>query len=221
MAASDGYTMSNTFALYQANCSGLAVEYDGEKFKALSGLYRRFNNVNLLRAKITPENVLDILRCCSTPENFTFLNMDIDSYDYFVLREVLTGYRPSLICAEVNEKIPPPIRFSVKYDPSHVWASDHFYGQSLAQLALLCEDFRYDLVELHYNNAFLVPREINSHAALAVQDAYDQGYRLKPDRRKLFPWNADMDLLLSMTTPDALRFLNEKFKKYEGRYVIE
>ena len=41
--------------------------------------------------------------------------------------EWLTRYRPELICAEVNEKIPPPLKFSVRWDPNYRWSNDHFW----------------------------------------------------------------------------------------------
>jgi len=76
-------------------------------------------------------------------------DIDIDGYDYFVLDELLSAFRPAIICAEINEVIPPPIKFTVKWHPSYVWGENHFFGQSICQLNLLCEKYDYALVELH------------------------------------------------------------------------
>ena len=54
----------------------------------------------------------------------------------------LSDYRPRLICSEINEKIPPPIKFTVKYSPNHYWQGDHFYGQSISQLYKLCKKYK-------------------------------------------------------------------------------
>ena len=126
IAASDGITMSNTLFLYKENWGGIAVEYNSGKFAKLSNSYKRFENVNLIKTKITPDNVVYVLKSCLAPKNFTFLNLDIDGYDYYVLDKLLSKYRPMLICAEINEKIPPPIKFTVKYNMNYFWARRPF-----------------------------------------------------------------------------------------------
>lgn len=93
--------------MYKQGWEGVAVECDAEKFAQLSKLYIKFPNVRLVRNKIVPDNVNDILKGCSIPKNFAFLNFDIDGYDFYVLDSLLSEYRPSLMCVEINEKIPP------------------------------------------------------------------------------------------------------------------
>lgn len=108
IAASDGKSQSNTFALFNAGWWGLAVECDSEKFSELASNYKKFTDVNLSKNKITPDNVVDLLKANNAPIDFDFLNLDIDGYDYFVLEEILKSFRPRLLCVEINEKIPPP-----------------------------------------------------------------------------------------------------------------
>jgi hypothetical protein len=221
IAAADGFSMSNTLFLYKNNWDGIAVEYNSEKFATLSELYKKFENINLIKTKVTPDNVLYILQSCLAPKNFSFLNLDIDSYDYYVLDKLLSEYRPMLICAEINENIPPPIKFTVKYDLNHFWEEDHFHGQSLSQLFELCKKYQYDIVELLYNNAFLIPNEINKNESLKPEKAYDAGYKNKNDRKLKFPWDKDMEELLYMTALDGIEFINKKFVKYKNRYICE
>lgn len=140
IAASDGVTMSNTYPLYLNEWKGLAVEFDPEKFALLASRYRFFSSVNLAKCMVTPENVVALLLANETPKEFDFLNLDIDGYDYFVLDQILSNYRPKLVCTEINEKIPPPIKFTVKWDASYIWAGDHFYGQSISQLNVLLKN---------------------------------------------------------------------------------
>ena len=221
IAAADGITMSNTLFLYKDNWNGIAVEYNSEKFAILSDLYKKFKNINLIKTKVTPDNVIYILKSCLAPKNFTFLNLDIDSYDYYVLDKLLSEYRPMLICAEINEKIPPPIKFTVKYNPDHLYEGDHNYGQSITKLFELCKKYQYALVELHYNSAFLIPNEINKNASLIPQEAYNVGYKNKIDRKVKFPWNKDMEELLYMSASDGIEFINKKFEKYKNKYICE
>ncbi len=220
IAASDGTTQSNTLALYKMGWGGIAVEYDSSRFKILASHYRQFPDVTLVRTKVIPANVLSILDASLLPKNFTFFNLDIDSYDYFVLEKVLSKYRPQLICTEVNEKIPAPIEFSVKYSPDHYWHGHHFYGQSISQLYKLCKKFKYKIVELNYANVFIMPIEIKGPKSLTPEDAYNIGYVKKSDRKIKFPYNQDMEELLTLPKKQAIEFLNKKFSKYKGSYIL-
>ncbi|MDQ3000275.1 MAG: hypothetical protein M3Y08_03300 [Fibrobacterota bacterium] len=221
IGAGDGVTMSNSFNLFENGWDGVAAEWDSTRFSKLAYRYSVFPGARLVRTRITPDNVNSILAACETPREFGFLNLDIDSYDHYVLEKLLTAYRPSLICAEINEKIPPPIRFSVKWNSDHAWVQDHFFGQSLSILEDLGKRNGYALVGLEYNNAFLIPRELNPVPIISAAEAYQQGYASRPDRLARLPWNKDMEPLLTLPPTEAINFLNEKFKAYAGRYVLE
>jgi hypothetical protein len=221
IGAGDGETMSNSYSLFRSGWDGLAAEWDGARFAKLAYRYAGFPGARLVRARITPDNVLGILAAAEAPKEFGFLNLDIDSYDHYVLERILSAYRPSLICAEINEKIPPPLKFTVKWDPAHRWAQDHFFGQSLSMLDDLGKRAGYALAGVEYNNAFLIPRELNPVPMLSAAEAYRQGYAARPDRLQRLPWNKDMEPLLTMDAESAKAFVREKFKAYAGRYVLE
>ncbi|MDO8625355.1 MAG: hypothetical protein Q7R47_04705 [Candidatus Diapherotrites archaeon] len=220
IAAQDGRTMSNSYRLFLDGFAGIAFEYDATQFAKLSALYRKFDGVQLIRSRITPQNAPVFLQACGTPKEFAFLSLDIDSFDYFVLAEVLKEFRPRLICAEINECIPPPLRFTVLFDPAGHWSKDQFMGQSLSQLCDLAQKHRYDLVELHYNNAFLIPHEINPGVALEPSKAFKAGYVDQPDRKRKFPWNREWEPVLSMNPAQAKRFIDDKFRSYAGKYSL-
>ncbi len=219
IAASDGTTQSNTLFLYKQDWDGLALEYDSGRFSILANHYKAFPKVNLMRIKALPQNIISILNSNLIPKNFTFFNLDIDSYDFFVLDRVLAEYRPQLICTEINEKIPPPIEFSVKYSPDHFWHGDHFYGQSICQLNKLCQKYNYKIVELFYNNAFIMPVETKGPKSLTPEIAYKIGYLNKKDRKFKFPYNEDMELIHGLPKKDAIKFLKNKFAQYDGSYI--
>jgi hypothetical protein len=221
IGAGDGETMSNSYTLFRNGWNGIAAEWDGARFAKLAYRYSGFPGARLVRTRITPDNILELLSAGEAPREFGFLNLDIDSYDHFVLEKLLTAYRPSLICAEINEKIPPPLRFTVKWNPDHAWTQDHFFGQSLSMLEALGKRQGYALVGLEYNNAFLIPRELNPVPIMSAAEAYRQGYADRPDRLQRLPWNKDMEPLLTLPQAEALAFVNEKFKAYEGRYILE
>lgn len=219
IGAGDGETSSNTCVLFRAGWEGLSVEWDGPRFALMAYRYAGFKEARLLRARVSPDNVLAILGGAGTPREFGFLSLDIDSYDHFVLDRVLSAYRPAVVCAEINEKVPPPVRFTVKWDPAHAWAFDHFYGQSLSILEDLGKRHGYALAGLEYNNAFLVPAETAGIAFLTAEEAYRRGYQDRPDRLRRLPWNKDMEPLLSMEPEEKVAFLRNRFAGYEGRYL--
>jgi FkbM family methyltransferase len=219
IAASDGITMSNTYFLYKQGWAGLAVEYDSQLFTKLAFRYTEFEQVNLSKCMVTPENVVSLMKTHQVPENFSFLNLDIDGYDYFVLDKILGSFRPLLISVEINEKIPPPLKFTVNYNPNYVWNNDHFFGQSISQLNILCEQYNYSLVELHYNNAFLIPQEISPAPSLTPEEAYRRGYLEQPDRKNKFPWNADIEQVHNLSPQEALIYITNFFSKYEGEFT--
>jgi hypothetical protein len=220
IGANDGISMSNTYSLYQNGWTGLAVEFDSQNFASMATRYRDLLSIKLAKCKVTPNNVVPLLLANGTPKEFEFLNLDIDGYDYFVLDQILGYYRPKLICTEINEKIPPPIKFTVKWDPSYTWAGDHFYGQSISQLYRLTNQYNYSLVELHYNNAFLVPSELCSKTCLTQEEAYKKGYMEKIDRKEKFPWNANMENVLHMRPEESMAFISSFFEKYKGKFDI-
>ena len=83
IAASDGIEKSNTYSLYKDGWGGLAVEFDSAKFSSMSNSYVEFRDVKLAKCMVTPLNVQFLLSAYETPNDFDFLNLDIDGYDYF------------------------------------------------------------------------------------------------------------------------------------------
>ena len=224
IAASDGFTQSPTLGFYKMGWSGLAAEMDTEKFSKLSFLYSEFDKVSLVRAKITPANIVEMLNAFSCPKEFSILNLDIDSYDLFVAENLLkNGFRPQIISMEINEKIPTGICFSVLYDENHFWKGDHFYGCSLDAAANLVKPFNYSLIGLEYNNAFFVVNELalGNYNDLTTKEAYESGYVLRKDRKQKFPFNTNVESWLSLD-PESLIFrIHEYFEVYRGKYRLE
>jgi hypothetical protein len=220
IAAGDGVHQSNTYSLYRQGWGGLAVECDSQKYESLAASYSSFNAVRLHHGMSTPLNILGLLAAAESPHHFGLLNLDIDGYDHFVLKEILKGYRPSLMCVEINEKIPPPYKFTVLWDSNYLGPADNCYGQSICQLHSLCHDHSYDLVEIHFNNAFFIASEINPFPSLSSNAAYKLGYLDQKNRLDKMPWNREFEPLLQMNPDEGLKFIHEKFNKHQGRYTL-
>ncbi len=218
LGAGDGVRHSNTHALFAAGWHGLAVEADSRRSYRLARTYRNHPHVFVCRARVTPQNVVPLLEAYEIEPAFGVLSLDIDSYDYWVLDALLARFRPRLVVTEINEKIPPPIRFVVNYD-ANFQLQHHFYGYSIASLAELCARHAYALVELEYNNAFLAPAEI-APAALTPAAAYRRGYLERPDRREKFWLNQDMEVLHALSPAAGVEFLEKFFARHAGKYEI-
>ena len=222
IAAGDGVAQSCTLPLFRnPRWSGLAVECDPEKFARLAYAYRQFSGVQLAQAMVTPDTVCELLRAFDVPTAFEFLNLDIDSYDLFVADALLRQFRPRVISMEVNEKIPPPIVFAVCYDRGFTWDNGPCYGCSITAAAACLTRHGYGLIGLQYNNAVFVRADaMGSLPAVTVERAYRTGYRDRPDRLALFPWNAVMEDLLTMPPADAVQAIDERFASHRGEYIL-
>jgi len=219
IGAGDGIRWSNSYALFLKGWRGLGIEFDSRKFVKLAKAYRYFPSVFACRNRVTPENIVPLLESYQIERDFGVLSLDIDGNDYWVLQAILSHHRPRLIVTEINEKIPPPIRFVVKYNPAFQ-LRHHFFGYSIALLADLCAEVGYVILELEYNNAFLAPKELAGERALDAQEAYRRGYLDRPDRKEKFGLNFDMETIYSMDPEEAIEFLKKFYSKFEGEFYL-
>jgi hypothetical protein len=214
IGAHDGLYQSNILFPCMQGAQGLALEGNSRRFAALQSFYGQYLPwVRTQQAWVTPANILSILAAQAVPETFTLLSLDLDGFDYEVLAAVLTEFQPRLICAEINETIPPPLRFWVHYQPDYQAQGDHFYGMSLSALADLGQTHGYQLVALCFNNALLVHDAVNRWPVLSPELAY-QSYRQGPKPE----WNRKMEPLLRLSPAEGLAWLHAHFARPPQSY---
>jgi hypothetical protein len=220
IGAGDGIRGSNTYALFRQGWRGVGFEGDERRARRLSRAYKSFDRVEARQALVTPSNVVELLCEHDVPTDFGVLSLDIDSYDYWVLDSILESFRPRVVVTEINEKIPPPVRFVVKYDPDFR-LQHHFFGYSITSLEELCRRHDYALIALEYNNAFIAPCELlGVLRPLDASTAYRRGYLERPDRRERFPRNHDMETLHSLSPAASVEFLDNFFAQHRGKYDL-
>jgi len=200
------------------NYRGLYIE--GDKHKCLMAEKKVSSNYKILHKILTPNNVLEIFEQHNVPKNLDVLKIDIDGYDLAVIRQILLdNYTPKIIISEINEKIPPPIKFEVLFNESYSWASDHFFGYSLSQGYDFYNKNNYHILSLYdYNNVMCINKNIyDSNKELIdvslpmdINLLYNEGY---VKYKSNFPWNSDVDHWLSITDKNSL--INE-IKTYYG-----
>lgn len=130
-------------------------------------------NPNLLsfqQAFVTTENIVTVTRRGLSDLHAThvdLLSIDVDGNDGYVADALLaSGLQPSVVIIELNEVIPPPIRFAQKYDPNYVWDRTKNSGWSLQALVDLLVRYGYSCVgcNLHTGvNAFFVRDSLLQH----------------------------------------------------------
>lgn len=219
IGAGNGIRWSNSFALLPAGWKALGIEADPYKYALLSRAYRGFPAARAVHALVDPQNAGRLLDDFAIEKNFGVLCLDIDGNDYWVLDSILTHFRPGLVVTEINENIPPPLRFVVKFAPKFQ-LRHHFFGYSISALADLCEQHDYGILRLEYNNAFLAPREIGAAKFCAAEAVYRAGYLERPDRKQRFGSNLDMEILHSLSPDDGMQFLREFYEGEAGNYLL-
>ena len=146
IGAGNGVRWSNSYALLLSGWKALGVEADPQKYALLSKVYSKLPNAHASNSLASPDNICALLQDFHIEENFGVLCVDIDGNDYWVLDAILNNFRPGLVVTEINENIPPPLRFVVKFDPDFRLRY-HFYGYSIAALEDLCDNHEYGMLE--------------------------------------------------------------------------
>ncbi len=223
IGASDGVQNSNTVLMSTHGWNSLLLERDFSLFTKLVEKYAHINTAWPVRAEVTPSNVVPLLDAYNIPKEFDFLNLDIDGYDYDVLDALLNTYRPTLICTEVSEILPPPVKFKVFYrsDFTPEPASHRFFGYSLSSLEILCKKHAYSLIWLEYNNAFIVPNDIAaSHKieCMSPEVAFTRGYIERPTRLERYPWNREFEHLRDLSPEEVVAWVNKRFAAHAGEF---
>ena len=214
IGASDCPGESQSEILLENGWSGVMFECDPVKYAGLTARMKG-KPVQVIQDKVTVDNILSHLEAAGVPSDF-YLSIDIDGYDYFVLSKILTVYKPQMIVSEINEKIPPPIQFTVLYDPDYWWKGNHYYGYSLSMLENLLPKFEYKILKLDLNNVILVPGTQTE----SLNDIYMNGYLRRPERNTLFAYNRDIETIYSLSRPNQVAFIRQLFKNHEGQYEM-
>jgi hypothetical protein len=198
------------------NYKGLCIEGNSEHIpllkKNISSTFDIYNGY------ITPLNILDIFYNYNVPISIDLLKIDIDGYDLEVIRTILTVYRPKVIIAEINEKIPPPILFEVKYITDYEWDYSHCFGFSLSSGEKVMNANNYGILDLYeMNNILCIDSDIANNLNIIcyknMLNLYKNRYINNPNRIKQFSWNNNINYWLEIEDKECLK--NEIIKYFE------
>jgi hypothetical protein len=113
-------TMSNTRLLEENGWRRIAFDAEAKE------------GSGVVKAMVTPDNVVGLLGREMCPFDPDFLSLDIDSCDYWVLKSIIRAFRPHIICAEFNGCLDPNIPVSQEYQIGYTWDKTDNYGFSWA-----------------------------------------------------------------------------------------
>jgi hypothetical protein len=203
------------------------AELDPEKFNINKQTYNNCDNVKLCNTRIQPDNIIELLETNigSAVNEIYLLKINIDGYDYFVLDSFLKKYRPHVINAEINEKIPPPIKFSVLYNEKYSWDVSHFYGMSMSMAYELCKNHNYSLVDFEFNNGANVilvdNKKITSeYTSYTPEILYKEKY-IGNDYHNSIIYNQDVLHWQNLEPNDLIKEIKSFYKKYENYFTCE
>jgi hypothetical protein len=199
VGASNGIDYDPTYGLTLDNWSGILFEASEDKHNAMC---RHLPNY-LIKIKeiVTPDNIIPLLEKNNVPKNVGAISIDIDGYDYFVIKALLeNGYLADSFCVECNTIFPPGINWTVLYKPGLFWAGNtHFLGCSFSLYDKLFKKYGYEVVFYDWENAYYVKKECFSKFNVvdnSLATMWNNGYWKRPDRGLPggFDWNNDFKI---------------------------
>ena len=224
IGAGDGMTFSNSYKLFsESKWNGLCIEPGKKAFTELSDAHKSIDSV-LIKCFATPDNILSILKAHEVPKIPGLLTLDIDSYDYFVLEKILSEYKPSIICTEITEYVPPPICFALKYVKDNTINSNCF-GQSIQMLYKLLKEHEYSIIWLEYNNVFAIHNSLfytmTTYTTLTPDEAFKRGLLDRIDWQLKMPWftHSRKEIYLQKDPYMLMDILKKVFPYHENEYI--
>ena len=166
VGAQDGIDLSNTRKLILNGWKALLIEHEKSFFDKLVENYKYSPNVYPVFKKVgrgyfnDGTGLQEIMKEYSVPLDIDFVSIDVDSYDYELLRCLFNNnIKPNVVCIECN---PMEENFTVvNYDPSYSVDKRHisYGGATVGLLNRLAEENGYELVCVDVCNAIYIKKD--------------------------------------------------------------
>jgi hypothetical protein len=186
---------------------GLCIEGNPDKANEL----RQKTKFDIYNGYITPLNAIDIFKTYHVPHDLDVLKIDIDGYDLEILRVILQTYKPKIIIAEINEKIPPPICFEIKYRDDYSWDESHFFGFSIQSGANVMTNNGYKVLSIYdLNNILCINADLCQTLGIEnnndnIKQIYKDQYIDIDSRVWILPWNENVNYWLHIEDRETLK----------------
>lgn len=222
IGAGNGVNGSSVLKLAQSNDWG-GLHLESGDVSVLTYLYRKYKNTKIGKIKVTPHNISHLLTGFGVTKSFGYLNLDIDSYDYEVLKEILeNGFKPIVASIEINETLPPPVFYFAKYSENlEEYMIDYFFGCSLTAANYLMSKFDYTLSHIYGNNAFFLDKKYFNVVQKSEIDIYHDGYVQMKNRESKFYYNQKVDFLVKQEPSVVCSYFDELWKNKKTKYEMK
>lgn len=149
IGAGDGFQLSNVRNLINQGWTGLMVDANNK------------GNKEVKQHLVNADNICDILKLYKVPKIFDFLSLDIDGNDLYVLKSILSNYKPRVFIVEFNGTLPVEACISIKYNENHKWNNDNYYGASFKAFNKIARMNDYVLIyQLYSTNLFFIKADL-------------------------------------------------------------
>jgi hypothetical protein len=101
VGAWDGVYLSNTYQFLERGWKGLDIEGNKNNFKGLIDTANNHPNLQIFYRMVQPDELDNLMDMHNVPQDFELLNIDIDTYDYWVWKN-LNCHRPKVVVIESN-----------------------------------------------------------------------------------------------------------------------
>jgi len=153
LGANDGKYLSNTRIFLNEGWGGVLIE--GRQFP---GIHQHF---------ITAENINELLEKYGVPSEFDLLSIDLDGNDFWILRNLLTKYRPRLIVSEYNSEFDDSR--TIEYDPAFSFGATDYYGYTFGAGLKLAEEFGYRVIFQNANlNMYYLRKDLLENPEMEI-----------------------------------------------------
>ena len=150
----------NTLNLIKDKWDGKLIDVDVDEAIALKKNLDYFfpsNKIEVINNKVTKKNIQDLVYKNAPNNEIDFFSLDIDSNDYWVLKEINLE-QIKVICCEYNHWLGNNEKITINYDENFIFKDNGVWGASLLAMTdlLKIKNFSLIAVESSGTNAFFV-----------------------------------------------------------------
>ena len=159
------YYECNSLNLIKNGWSGRMIDINKNESSALKKIlmyYYPSSNVDVVNAKVKKSNINQLI-LVEKNKNIDFLSIDIDSNDFWILKEIDLS-NVSVVCCEYNHWLGRDKKITIPYNEDFISLDDGIWGASLLLLTELLNSKGFSLiaVESSGTNAFFVKTKYTS-----------------------------------------------------------
>ncbi len=161
---------NNTLALLLQNWTGGWIDASAKNARRTRGCFAPLlekGQLKFVEGFVTRESAASLIDQAGGLKDLDLFSIDIDGNELHVLDTLPLKAR--LVVSEYNGKFPPPIEWTIPYDPKYVWDRTDYCGASLSLLEGLMRKKGYSLVGCNISgvNAFFVRSDLAEGKFLA------------------------------------------------------